>query len=319
MNKRSRSKPAQSTDIDQRGFPQNHCASELEGSKELTNHQPLTKEVGTAFMPLSDDSSDEGVRINQATSKSWSNLSIHTSEEAIRLSQIGSDTYLTASDDSFDDEGKIVKKLPLQDAVANTKSRHAVDHFPSIVIPKTQSRKKTDLDCSSDELNKRFQSQRLDSSSGDKHTPSLILTSTPTTAGRTQHTPCFTKATSSTDLTPPKLRAPSVFGTSAAKAKKHCSQPQLSTDRLFSKNRNVISMMRPMDHEETDIDVIDVETDILEKMEMGYEEGMFCYDSETQITEEQPCTEAKGKVPNNKPPTPPLHRFPSWVILMILM
>ncbi|XP_032881436.1 pleckstrin homology domain-containing family H member 2 isoform X1 [Amblyraja radiata] len=312
MNKRSRSKPAQSTDIDQRGFPQNHCVSELEGSKELTNHQPLTKEVGTAFMPLSDDSSDEGVRINQATSKSWSNLSIHTSEEAIRLSQIGSDTYLTASDNSFDDEGKIVKKLPLQDAVANTKSRHAVDHFPSIVIPKTLSRKKTDLDCSSDELNKRFQSQRLDSSSGDKHNPSLILTSTPTTAGRTQHTPCFTKATSSSDLTPPKLRAPSVFGTSAAKAKKHCSQPQLSTDRLFSKNRNVISMMRPMDHEETDIDVIDVETDILEKMEMGYEEGMFCYDSETQVTEEQPCIEAKGKVPNNKPPTPPLHRFPSW-------
>ncbi|XP_051868899.1 pleckstrin homology domain-containing family H member 2 [Pristis pectinata] len=313
MNKWSHTKPVQNTEVDQRGFLQSNCVSEVQGSKGLINHQLLPKEEATAFMPYSDDSSDEGVRKNQTRSKCWSNLSTHTSEEATRLSQIGSDTYLTASDDSsaaFDDDGEIEQKLPSQDVVANTESLQAVDHFPSIVISKTLN-KKMNHDSSSDELNKKFQSQRLDSSSSEKQTPSLILTSAPTTATRTQPTPSITEANS---FSPPKLRVPNTFGISAAKAKKHCSQPQLITDRLFGRNRNAISMMRPMDHEETDIDIIEIESDILEKIETGYEEGMFCYDlTETQITEEQPNTgDTKGKVPSNKPPTPPLHRFPSW-------
>ncbi|XP_062911748.1 pleckstrin homology domain-containing family H member 2-like [Mobula hypostoma] len=311
MNKRSHTKPVQNTEIDQRGFSQSNCVSEIQGSKGLTNHQLLSKEEATAFMPLSDDSSDEGVRKNQTRSKCWSNLSTRTSEDAIRLSQIGSDTYLTASDDSstaFDDESETEQKPPSQDA----EFLQAVDHFPSVAISKTLN-KKIDQDYSSDELNKKFQSQRLDSSSNEKQTPSPILTS-PTAVTSIHPTASLTEINSLSDLTAPKLRVPNVFSVNVAKAKKHCSQPQLSTDRLFGGNRNAISMMRPMDHEETDIDVIDVESDILGKMETGYEEGMFCYESiETYITEEQFNTgDTKGKVPSNKPPTPPLHRFPSW-------
>ncbi|XP_072906801.1 pleckstrin homology domain-containing family H member 2-like [Hemitrygon akajei] len=306
MNKRSHTKPVQNTEIDQRGFSRSNCVSEIQGSKGLTNHQLLSKEEATVFMPLSDDSSDEGVRKNQTRSKCWSYHSTQTSEDAIRLSQIGSDTYLTASDDSsaaFDDESETERKPPSLDA----EFLQAVDHFP-----KTLS-KIIDQDYSSDELNKKFQSQRLDSSSNEKQTPNPILTS-PTTVTRIHPTASLTETSSPSDLTPPKLRVPNVFGVNVAKAKKHCSQPQLSTDRLFGGNRNAISMMRPVDHEETDIDVIDVESDILGKMETGYEEGMFCYESiETYITEEQFNTgDTKGKLPSNKPPTPPLHRFPSW-------
>uniref|UniRef100_UPI00398F201D pleckstrin homology domain-containing family H member 2 isoform X2 n=1 Tax=Pristiophorus japonicus TaxID=55135 RepID=UPI00398F201D len=331
MNKRPHMNSIQNIETDQRGFSQNNCVPELQGRKGQTSHQLLPKEGGTAFMSLSDGSSDdEEERKKRSKSKCLSNLSNHTSEGGIRLSLIGSDTYLTASDDSnsaFDDEGIVVhqaeQKLPFQDAVANTKTLQVVDHFPSIIMNSKTLIKRMDHDSSSDELNKKFESQRLDSSSSSSETnaPSQILTSaftpkhlTPTTATSTQPMHSLIETNSFSNLTPPKLRTPDVFSVSVAKAKKHFSQPQLSTDRLFGRNRNAISMVRPMRHEETDIDINEGENDILEKMETGYDEGMFLYDlSEAQITEEQPETEdITCKVPNNKPPTPPLHRFPSW-------
>ncbi|XP_067901278.1 pleckstrin homology domain-containing family H member 2 isoform X2 [Heterodontus francisci] len=326
MNKRPEMNSIQNTEKDQRGFFQNNCVPELQGRKGLTSHQLLPKE-DTAFMSLSDGSSDEE-REKQLKSKCLSYLSNHTSEGGIRLSHIGSDTYLTASDDSnsaFDDEAVVIhqaeQKLPSQGE--NTETLHVVDHFPSIIMNSKTLIKRMDHDCSSDELNKKFESQRLDSSSSsnETNTPSLILTSavtpkhlTPATATSTQPMHSLTEANSFSNLAPPKLRTPNVFSVSVAKAKKHFSQPQLSTDRLFGRNRNAISMVRPMRHEETDIDINEDENDILEKMETGYDEGMFLYDlSEDQIAEEQPETvDTTGKVCNNKPPTPPLHRFPSW-------
>uniref|UniRef100_A0A8B9BT60 Pleckstrin homology domain-containing family H member 2 n=1 Tax=Anser brachyrhynchus TaxID=132585 RepID=A0A8B9BT60_9AVES len=180
-------------------------------------------------------------------------------------------------------------------------------------------------DSSSDELNKKFQSQRLDysSSSSEANTPSPILTPalTPkhpilaTSSGSQYPTP----SDSPSNLPPPKLRTPNVFSINSALAKKHLSQPQLSSDRMFGKNRNAISMIRPWRPQETDIDLVDGEdTGILEKMEIGCDEGVFTYDcTEAQIAEAQePCDTTK-RAASNKPPTPPLHRFPSWVRVIL--
>uniref|UniRef100_A0A8C3SPV6 Pleckstrin homology, MyTH4 and FERM domain containing H2 n=1 Tax=Chelydra serpentina TaxID=8475 RepID=A0A8C3SPV6_CHESE len=174
-------------------------------------------------------------------------------------------------------------------------------------------------DSSSDELNKKFQSQRLDysSSSSEANTPSPILTPalipkhpvlTPSTDAQ-----CLTQSNSPSNLPPPKLRTPNVFSISVALAKKHLSQPQLSSDRMFDRNRNAISMIRPLRPQETDIDLVDGEnTDILEKMEIDYD-GAFTYDPfEAQSTEDQESSDITRKAISNKPPTPPLHRFPSW-------
>uniref|UniRef100_A0A672UMA6 Pleckstrin homology, MyTH4 and FERM domain containing H2 n=1 Tax=Strigops habroptila TaxID=2489341 RepID=A0A672UMA6_STRHB len=184
---------------------------------------------------------------------------------------------------------------------------------------------KKDQDSSSDELNKKFQSHRLDysSSSSEANTPSPILTPalTPkhpilaTSAG----SQCTTQSDSPSNLPPPKLRTPNVFSINSALAKKHLSQPQLSSDRMFGRNRNAISLIRPWRPQETDIDLVDGEdSDILEKMEIGSDEGVFTYDcTEAQNADTQePCDTTK-KGAGNKPPTPPLHRFPSWVSVII--
>uniref|UniRef100_A0A674IE40 Pleckstrin homology, MyTH4 and FERM domain containing H2 n=1 Tax=Terrapene triunguis TaxID=2587831 RepID=A0A674IE40_9SAUR len=168
-------------------------------------------------------------------------------------------------------------------------------------------------------LHEKFQSQRLDysSSSSEANTPSPILTPAlipkhPVVTSSTD-SQCVTQSNSPSNLPPPKLRTPNVFSISVALAKKHLSQPQLSSDRMFDRNRNAISMIRPLRPQETDIDLVDGEnTDILEKMEIDYD-GAFTYDSfEAQSAEDQESSDITRKAISNKPPTPPLHRFPSW-------
>ncbi|XP_038668891.1 pleckstrin homology domain-containing family H member 2 isoform X2 [Scyliorhinus canicula] len=327
MDKKLQMNSVQNTGSDPRSFSQNNNVPKLQDRKILTAHQFFPKEA-TAFVSLSDGSSDEeDERKRRLKSKYLSNLSNHTSEGGIRLGHTGSDTYLTASDDSnsaFDESAAVdqaEQKLLLHCAVANTETRQVVDHFPSIIMSSKTLIKRMDHDTSS-ELNKKFESQRLDSySSSGTNTPSLILPSalaskhlTPITATSIQPTQSLIQTNSFSNLASPTLRTPNVFSVSVTKAKKHFSQPQLSTDRLFGRNRNAISMVRPMRHEETDIDINEGENDILEKMETGCDEGMFLYDSaEGQITEGKPETGGMtSKVSNNKPPTPPLHRFPSW-------
>ncbi|KAG7462638.1 hypothetical protein MATL_G00186960 [Megalops atlanticus] len=100
---------------------------------------------------------------------------------------------------------------------------------------------------------------------------------------------------------PPKLRTPNVFSISVALAKKHLSQPPLSSESPHGRTRNAISMLRPLRPQETDLDQD-------QDMEMGRDHA-----SETSAHGEEPeSPDSPSKVPGSKPPTPPLHRFPSW-------
>uniref|UniRef100_A0A8D0GKU6 Pleckstrin homology, MyTH4 and FERM domain containing H2 n=1 Tax=Sphenodon punctatus TaxID=8508 RepID=A0A8D0GKU6_SPHPU len=311
----------------QKSLQQSTCVSE-QSKKLRTCHS--SKEIDSnvsknSCITVNDWSSDEeGGSNKRPKSRCVSTLSSHTSEEGTRYSRIGSEMYLTASDDSssfFEEEsfgvqGTEHKKLYSWQQESQWKCQNNTVRK----ISSESFSKKKDHDSSSDELNKKFQSQRLDysSSSSEANTPSPILTPalapkhpnlTPFTSSK-----CDTQSDSPSHLPPPKLRTPSVFSISAALAKKHFSQPQMSSDRMFGRNRNAISMIRPFRPQETDIDLVDGEgTDILEKMEISYDDGVFSYDpSEAQYAKDQESCDTTGKTARSKPPTPPLHRFPSW-------
>uniref|UniRef100_A0A8C2JIQ0 Pleckstrin homology domain containing, family H (with MyTH4 domain) member 2 n=1 Tax=Cyprinus carpio TaxID=7962 RepID=A0A8C2JIQ0_CYPCA len=179
-----------------------------------------------------------------------------------------------------------------------------------ICLPGTKSASEKDNekvdteDGSSDELNKRFQSQRLDSSSSssDTNTPSSILTPAltpkrPTPSQDSQDTPASPKQ--------PRLRNPNTCNVSLALAKKHLSQPPLYSEAAHGRTRNAFSMLRPLQPQETDM----VQE---QKMETGEREHADV--SAAEVPPEEPETpDASAAVPGNKPPTPPLHRLPSWV------
>lgn len=302
---------------------QNSCGPE---QRQTVKAKDLDSNISkNSCITVSDWSSDEeeGGR-GRSKSRCVSTLSSHTSEEGTGYSRIGSEMYLTASDDSsslleeesFGAQGKVHKKLYSWQQESPWKSQnHLVgkSNLESFI-------EKKDHSSFSDELNKRFQSQRLDysSSSSEANTPSPILT--PALAPKHPALAVAVGAQSSrqldspSNLPPPKLRTPSVFTINSALAKKHFSQPPLCSDKMFGRNRNAISMIRPLKPQETDIDQVDGDgTDVLEKMEVSCNDELFTYDSC-----ESPCAEAMDtsdarKTTSNKPPTPPLHRFPSWV------
>ncbi|XP_072845604.2 pleckstrin homology domain-containing family H member 2 [Pogona vitticeps] len=273
---------------------------------------------------VSDWSSDEeeGSK-GRSKSRCVSTVSSHTSEEGTGYSRIGSEMYLTASDDSsslleeesFQAHENMNKKLySWQQGLPWKNQNHLLgkNRLESL-------HEKKDHDSFSDELNKRFQSHRLDysSSSSEANTPSPILT--PALAPKhpalmlTADSRPGRQLDSPSNLPPPKLRTPSVFTLNAVLAKKHFSQPPLCSDKMFGRNRNAISMIRPFKPQETDIDQVDGEgTDVLEKMEINCNDELFTYDScETQNAEALDAGDTR-KTTGSKPPTPPLHRFPSW-------
>ncbi|XP_033835913.1 pleckstrin homology domain-containing family H member 2 [Periophthalmus magnuspinnatus] len=220
---------------------------------------------------------------------------------ALEFSRPTSEAYLTASDDSsslFDDDmqrtlggSKEVVKIKLED---------------------------------SDELNKRFQSQRLDSSSSssEANTPSPILTPA-LTPKRPPQDPRDTPASPKQ----PRLRTPTGFGImNISLAKKHLSQPPTPSEITHGQTRNALSMLRPLRPHETNLD-----------QEAGMETGKdappnsktpspssstptstgSCVQNSPCLTEvgaqvEEETAESDGTTPGNKPPTPPLHRLPSW-------
>ncbi|NWV02042.1 PKHH2 protein, partial [Upupa epops] len=319
--------PAHKTDKCQKSLQQSSSGSEQNKHVRMSY---LSKDIDSdmsksSFMTGSDWSSDDdGEDKKGLKSRCASTLSSPMSEENARYSRVGSEMYLTASDDSsslFEEESFGVQRTQHKKFYSwQQGSQRKGQNNPGGMCNSDFTSKKKDQDSSSDELNKKFQSQRIDysSSSSEANTPSPILTPalTPkhpvlaTSAG----SQCKTPSDSFSNLPHPKLWTPNVFSINSTLTKKHLSQPQLSSDQMFGRNRNAISMIRPWRPQETDIDLVDGEdTENLDKMEIGCDEGVSTYNcTETQDAEAQESCDTTKKGGSNKPPTPPLHRFPSW-------
>uniref|UniRef100_A0A4W6FXB5 Pleckstrin homology, MyTH4 and FERM domain containing H2 n=1 Tax=Lates calcarifer TaxID=8187 RepID=A0A4W6FXB5_LATCA len=163
-------------------------------------------------------------------------------------------------------------------------------------------------DCTSEELNKRFQSQRLDSSSSssEPNTPSPILT--PALTPKRPNPPQDPRDNPASPKQP-RLRTPAGFGLmNVSLAKKHLSQPPISTEAAHGQTRNALSMLRPFRPQETDLD---------QEQEVGMETAtptmpslLTSPDPGTDMSPERPDGDISA--PGSKPPTPPLHRLPSW-------
>ncbi|CAK6965981.1 pleckstrin homology domain-containing family H member 1 [Scomber scombrus] len=203
-----------------------------------------------------------------------------------------------------------------------------------------------DRDNSSDELNSKFRSQCLHSSSSSSssssayemaHGPSSpepsiritpkspLLSRSPSTNNPFPNPPQPLVNQSGTSMTLPKVRTPLTPRDSIQLVKKHYSQPQPSLDRLHHLNVN-IDIMTPSSNsstlkstgtatspfsqvvEETDIDdgLSDSMDGVVEGT--GSEEPSRDGVSFVGLAEELERLDPEVL----KPPTPPLHRFPSW-------
>uniref|UniRef100_A0A8C9L1H7 Pleckstrin homology, MyTH4 and FERM domain containing H1 n=1 Tax=Pavo cristatus TaxID=9049 RepID=A0A8C9L1H7_PAVCR len=132
----------------------------------------------------------------------------------------------------------------------------------------------------------------------------------------------ITKHGLGTSMTFPKIRTPSTPRDSIQLAKRHYSQPQSGTSSSCREMSFEASTFQPIKDspvchrpvEETDID----DDAVLEKMEteggMVREEAGMCEINHLP-TEQGEASSSKAGIlePGGKPPTPPLHRFPSWV------
>ncbi|KAM5142958.1 pleckstrin homology domain-containing family H member 2 [Callospermophilus lateralis] len=308
--------PVQENERGQRTLHKTPCVSE-QNRKTRVSFAMDDNVCKNSEAPGSDWSSDEEDENKEMSkSRSMSRLSSHTSEEGVPCGRIGSEAYLTASDDSssvFEEETFGVKRPEHKKLYSWQQEAQWKAHNNLPGKGNSESSKK---EHDSDELNKKFQSQRLDysSSSSETNTPSPILTPALTPKHSNTLTGKGTQLVCSSHLSPSRLRIPNVFSISVALTKRHLSQPQLSSDRTFGTNRNAISMIRPLRPQETDLDLVDGDSpEILENMDTSCEDGLFCSDSmeSTHPDEQETCDSAK-KAAGGKPPTPPLHRFPSW-------
>nr|XP_033807347.1 pleckstrin homology domain-containing family H member 1 isoform X2 [Geotrypetes seraphini] len=192
--------------------------------------------------------------------------------------------------------------------------------------------KTSDLGNSSDELSSKFRSQRLDSSSSSGEmnlsSPTLTPIFTPKHSSPSVTVPLVSsfqlgfptrELNLGNSMTLPKVRTPTTPRDSIQLAKKHYSQPQPGGADHFHHIVNIdICSFKPIvlppqtvQVEETDID------DVPEKMETEEDES----EPVTEVVFQQLSTGYKDDMnleaevtmePGSKPPTPPLHRFPSW-------
>ncbi|KFP29931.1 Pleckstrin homology domain-containing family H member 1, partial [Colius striatus] len=201
-------------------------------------------------------------------------------------------------------------------------SHHAVTTLQQVALHSTRF---------SDDLSARFRSHQLGSSSSGEilsmlkgqlqtgEPPLVVSTATVTAhpfgAGR--------ECGLGSNMTFPKIRTPNTPRDSIQLAKRHYSQPQPGANSFHRVMSLEASTFQPITDssvchgqvKETDIDDDD---EVLEKMETErgpvreeagvYEEpGGFSAGQREGVT-----SEAGVPDPGGKPPTPPLHRFPSW-------
>lgn len=218
---------------------------------------------------------------------------------------------------------------------------------PELPVASQSQAEVSDRDNSSDELNSKFRSQCLHSSSSSSSSSSAyemaqgpssplstirvqpkspLLSRSPSTNNPfpSPHQPSVPQ--SGTSMTLPKVRTPLTPRDSIQLVKKHYSQPQPSLDRLHHLNvsidittpsstsstlKSTSTTTSPFSQliEETDIDdgLLDSMDGVLE----GPQSEELSQDGVSFVGLAEELEQLDPEV--LKPPTPPLHRFPSWV------
>lgn len=235
------------------------------------------------------------------------------------------------------------------DVLSQSRSREGPNTSVSISAPELTEGQagSSDRDNSSDELNSKFRSQCLHSSSSSSSSSSayemahgssspessfimapnsVLLSRSPSTSNPfpKPHQPLGNQ--SGTSMTLPKVRTPLTPRDSIQLVKKHYSQPQPSLDKLHHLNVN-IDIMTPSSTsstlksagttsspfsqvvEETDID--DGLPDSMDGVVEGPASDELSRDGVSFVGLAEELDRLDPEV--LKPPTPPLHRFPSWV------
>uniref|UniRef100_A0A8C9VL73 Pleckstrin homology domain containing, family H (with MyTH4 domain) member 1 n=1 Tax=Scleropages formosus TaxID=113540 RepID=A0A8C9VL73_SCLFO len=168
----------------------------------------------------------------------------------------------------------------------------------------------SERDRSSDELNSKFRSQRLhsSSSSSETHAPSPpgTPTLTPKTPAQITLPPPPIQSTG-VSMTLPKVRTPLMPRDSIQLVKKHHSQPQPGSEHLHQTTVSVdIGSPLPLcPFEETDIDELPDRMEVVDGSEglgVSHRVSFAGFPEELEFLDPEVL----------KPPTPPLHRFPSW-------
>uniref|UniRef100_A0A8C9W1K0 Pleckstrin homology domain containing, family H (with MyTH4 domain) member 1 n=1 Tax=Scleropages formosus TaxID=113540 RepID=A0A8C9W1K0_SCLFO len=175
----------------------------------------------------------------------------------------------------------------------------------------------SERDRSSDELNSKFRSQRLhsSSSSSETHAPSPpgTPTLTPKTPAQITLPPPPIQSTG-VSMTLPKVRTPLMPRDSIQLVKKHHSQPQPGSEHLHQTTVSVdIGSPLPLcPFEETDIDELPDRMEVVDGSEglgVSHRVSFAGFPEELEFLDPEVL----------KPPTPPLHRFPSWVRQNVLL
>lgn len=217
---------------------------------------------------------------------------------------------------------------------------------PELTVSPMSKTEDSERDNSSDELSSKFRSQCLHSSSSSSssssayemahqtNSPGLtmtvapnspLLSRSPSTNNPFPISPHPSGHQSGTSTTLPKVRTPLTPRDSIQLVKKHYSQPQPSLDRLHQLNVN-IDIMTPSSASSTLKNTGTTASPFSQLVEeTDIDDGLDCMDGVVEGTElEEPsqdgvsflglAEELEQLDPETvKPPTPPLHRLPSWV------
>ncbi|KAM9190369.1 pleckstrin homology domain-containing family H member 1 [Mergus octosetaceus] len=293
------------------------------GFRQLCQTRPTKRVFSTTSIVLANDTFTEDGEdkslLSQNTLKLMSDPSSwNLSAEKDMFSTISSEHRLGCSDPvSLDPPAEPTKILETLTFRSSLEGNHCT--------VSTLQQLSLDGAGSSDDLSARFRSHHLDSTSsgeimsmleGTLQTagPPLAVSTSAATAGSI--CPGRERGLGSS-MTFPKTRTPNAPRDSIQLAKRHYSQPQSgagSFHRVMSLEASTFQPI-PVCHgpvEETDID----DYRVLEKMET---EGGFVreeagtYEIKHLTAKREAVSSEAGMLdPGCKPPTPPLHRFPSW-------
>ncbi|KAM9316837.1 pleckstrin homology domain-containing family H member 2 [Gastrophryne carolinensis] len=266
---------------------------------------------------VSDWSSEEDIKKSHNSARCISTLSSQTSEEGNQNGKLASEMNLMSSEEISPADEFLVS--PSTDLVHIYSLQRGLQKSINFIGKKyfTFASQRSKLDSSSDDPSSKHPPEGPNYSCSNGETNLLSQMFTTNLSKGTNSTKlgpqCNNSKDLATNLPSPKQRTPNILSASVAMAKKHLSQPQMSSDRMFGKDRNAISMVKPYRPQETDIDLVDEQAEsILQKMDTGNGDGLFSYDVHENYAAGHNISRSPEKITCSKPPTPPLHRFPSW-------